>query len=75
MIGRKAIQAFTSTDKSDAPLLKQLWVDIGATSREDAEKVVKVGTPITLQSGFARLRGNRAVAELVVEHHPPIPDG
>lgn len=42
--------------------MKDLWIDIGATSREEAETVVKIGSPVTLQAEFARLMGNRAVA-------------
>lgn len=41
VIGRKAIQTFSASDTSQTPSLKELWIDIGATSREDAEQVVK----------------------------------
>jgi len=61
VIGRKAIQTFGVADSSNTPSLKDLWIDIGAASREDAEAVVEVGSPITIQSGFARLLGNLAV--------------
>jgi putative aminopeptidase FrvX len=61
VIGRKAIQTFTASDTSQAPRLKDLWIDIGATSREDAETVVKIGSAVTLQGGFAHLRGNQVV--------------
>ncbi|WP_263492295.1 MULTISPECIES: hypothetical protein [unclassified Mesorhizobium] len=37
--------------------MKDLWIDIGATSREEAETVVKIGSPVTLQAEFARLMG------------------
>ena len=61
VIGRKAIQAFNATDSSQTPALKELWVDIGATSREHAEAVVSIGSPVTIQAEFALLRGNQAV--------------
>ena len=54
VIGRKAIQTFKQTDSSQTPSLKDLWIDIGATSREEAETVAKVGSPVTLQAEFAR---------------------
>jgi putative aminopeptidase FrvX len=60
-IGRKAIQSFKSSDTSQTPTLKDLWIDIGATSREEAESVVQVGDPIVNQAEFAQLRNNRVV--------------
>jgi putative aminopeptidase FrvX len=47
VIGQKAIQTFKASDSSQTPTLKELWIDIGATSREDSEEVVKVGDPVT----------------------------
>ncbi|WP_348643260.1 hypothetical protein [Mesorhizobium sp. B2-1-3A] len=38
VIGRKAIQTFKLSDSSQTPSLKDLWIDIGATSRQEAEK-------------------------------------
>lgn len=61
VIGRKAIQTFQLSDSSQTPSLKDLWIDIGATSREEAEAVVKVGDPVTIQAGFAHLLGNQAI--------------
>ena len=61
VVGRKAIQTFEASDNPRTPSLKRLWIDIGATSREDAEKVVGVGCPVTLASGFSLLRGDYAV--------------
>lgn len=62
VIGRKAIQTFKAADTSQTPTLKDLWIDIGATSREKAEKMVRVGDPVVNQSDFAILRDNRVVA-------------
>lgn len=61
VIGRKAIQTFKASDTLQTPTLKELWIDIGATSREDAEEIVEVGTPVTVQADFAFLCGNQAV--------------
>ncbi|WP_292136836.1 hypothetical protein [Mesorhizobium sp.] len=55
VIGRKAIQAFKLSDSSQTPSLKDLWIDIGARSREEAEKVVKIGSPVTLNASFTML--------------------
>lgn len=60
-VGRKAIQAFKASDSSQTPSLKDLWIDIGASSREEASKFVQVGSPVTLQPEFAPMLGNQAL--------------
>ena len=62
VVGRKAIQTFGPADSTHTPTLKELWIDIGATSREEAEAVVKIGSPVTPNAEFARLLGSHAVA-------------
>ncbi|MDI6028679.1 hypothetical protein QBK99_21115 [Corticibacterium sp. UT-5YL-CI-8] len=62
VIGRKAIQTLKSEESKQTPNLKDLWIDIGAMSREQAETVVKIGSPVTLQTEFAALLGNHATA-------------
>jgi putative aminopeptidase FrvX len=61
VIGRKAIQSFSESDRNRTPSLKELWIDIGATSREDAEKVVSVGAAVTIQGHLEELRGRQVV--------------
>jgi putative aminopeptidase FrvX len=62
VVGRKAIQTFQLSERSQTPALKDLWIDIGATSREEAEAVVKIGSPVTLKASFTKLLGDQAVA-------------
>jgi putative aminopeptidase FrvX len=61
VIGRKAIQTFKAADSQQTPSLKELWIDIGATSRAEAEEVVRIGDPVTLKADFSKLLGNQAV--------------
>jgi endoglucanase len=61
VVGRKAIQMFEPSDRSQTPSFKDLWIDIGATSREDAESVVSIGSSVTRQAEFAQLLGNQVV--------------
>jgi putative aminopeptidase FrvX len=61
VVGRKAIQAFKAADSQQTPSLTELWIDIGAASRAEAEAAVKIGDPVTLHTGFAMLLGDRAV--------------
>jgi endoglucanase len=44
------------------PKIHDLFIDIGAGSRQEAEKLVRVGDPITLTPEFDLLRGDLAVA-------------
>jgi putative aminopeptidase FrvX len=62
IIGRKAIQLLKGPESKQTPSLKDLWIDIGASSREEAESVVQVGDPVVNQADFAVLRSNRVVA-------------
>lgn len=60
-IGKKAIHLMTPEDRSKVVPLKDLWVDIGARDRKQAEKVVAVGDPLVIASDYARLLGDLAV--------------
>src|SRR5256884_842414 len=44
----------TKTDKKrKLPLMHELFIDIGATVRKEAEKLVRIADPITLEAEFA----------------------
>jgi endoglucanase len=63
VLGRKPIHLL-SADERKAPVeIKGLWIDIGASSRDEAEKLVRVGDPVTLAGGLERLRGDLLVAK------------
>ncbi|HYE31578.1 MAG TPA: M42 family metallopeptidase [Methylomirabilota bacterium] len=49
-------------DKKGPPKIHDLFIDIGVGSREDAEKLVSIGNPITLDREFEILRKDIAVA-------------
>jgi len=49
-------------DKPKVPKIHDLFIDIGVSSRKDAEKLVRVGDPITLVDEFDLLRNDLAVA-------------
>ncbi len=62
IIGRKAIHLQEEDDRKKKPQLKDLWIDIGATSRAEAETVVRLGDVATFQYEFQFLMGDRATA-------------
>ncbi|HET7626122.1 MAG TPA: M42 family metallopeptidase [Verrucomicrobiae bacterium] len=49
-------------DKHRAPKMHDLFIDIGAKNRAEAEKLVRIGDPITLVDEFDILRDDLAVA-------------
>ncbi|MCP4642517.1 MAG: M42 family metallopeptidase [bacterium] len=62
VIGRTAIHLTEPEDRGKALKLHQMWVDIGAKNKKDAEKAVAIGDPITIDAGFVSLRNDTAVA-------------
>src|SRR5215469_15908878 len=49
-------------DKPKVPKIHDLFIDIGVSNRKDAEKLVRIGDPITLVDEFDLLRNDLAVA-------------
>ncbi|WP_338661965.1 M20/M25/M40 family metallo-hydrolase [Pararoseomonas sp. SCSIO 73927] len=61
-VGRKAIHLLGPGEGQGKPKMGEMWIDIGATSRAEAEEVVRLGDIVTFQRGFQPLLGDRAVA-------------
>lgn len=62
VIGRKAIHLTPEKDRGRALEMHQMWIDIGATSKKEVEKIVAIGDPITLDAGYQELRNDMIVA-------------
>ncbi len=61
-IGRKAIHLMKPEDRKKLPQLKDMWIDIGAKDKKDAEKLLAVGDAVTIEQGLTELRNGIAVA-------------
>ena len=61
-IGRRAIHLLNEEEGKKKPELKDLWIDIGASSRTEAETFVRIGDVATYQYEFQPLAGGRAMA-------------
>lgn len=60
--GRLAVH-LTPRDKRGKPqMIEDLWIDIGAEDKADAEQLVRVGDPVTYDLGMQDLRDGQAVA-------------
>lgn len=62
VIGKKAIHLIEPKDRDTVIKLKQQFIDIGCSSREEVEKLVQVGDPVTFAVGVQKLQGDRATA-------------
>jgi endoglucanase len=62
VIGRKPIHLLTEEERKQVPKLKDLWIDIGASTRDEVEKLVQIGDPVTLELVYQSLRNDRAAS-------------
>lgn len=62
VIGRKAIHLMEPEDRKKAVTMDKIWVDIGASSRKEAEKVVSIGDPMVIDVQYRRLRNDKIVS-------------
>ncbi len=76
VIGQVAIHMQTPEQRKKGSEIKDLWIDIGAKDKKDAEKTVEIGDPLVIASGFDELANgivigrafdNRAGAFVVLE--------
>lgn len=62
VIGRKAIHLTPPDDRKKFTDFHDMWIDIGAKDRKDAEKLVAIGDPVTIDVGYLELRDHKVVA-------------
>jgi len=62
VVGNVAPHLTKSDPDRKMPKMEDLFIDIGAESRKEAERLIRVGDPITLSDSFDVLRGDLVVA-------------
>ena len=62
VIARKPIHLLADDERTKAPKMKDLWLDIGASGKEQAEKMVRVGDPVTVELEYREMPNNRVVS-------------
>lgn len=65
VIGKKPIHVMKPDDRKKASDMADLWIDIGATSREDAERLVTVGDPGVIDSRTIEFPNGRIVSRSI----------
>ncbi len=64
VIGGKPPHVMKEEDKKKPVKAEDMFIDVGATSREDAGKMgVKIGTPLTLDTEFKLLGNDRVTGK------------
>jgi putative aminopeptidase FrvX len=61
VVGNVAPHLMKEEKETKTPKIHDLFIDIGVPSRKEAEKLVRIGDPITLTDEFALLRNDLAV--------------
>jgi putative aminopeptidase FrvX len=62
VVGNVAPHLMRQEGEPKPPKIHDLFIDIGVSGRKEAEKLVRIGDPITLVDEFEMLRGDLAVA-------------
>lgn len=63
VIGKKPIHLQSAGDRQKAVDLDELWIDVGAETREEAEALVSIGDPIAVKDNCRFLGENRVVSK------------
>lgn len=61
VVGNVAPHLTKQEGERKVPKVEELFIDIGASSRREAEKLVQIGDPLTLVDEFELLRGDLAI--------------
>ncbi len=55
VVGKMAIHMQTPEQRKQVTEVKDIWIDIGAKDKKDAEKMVEIGDPLVVAYGFEEL--------------------
>jgi endoglucanase len=62
VIARRATHLLTPEERNKVPIFTDIWVDIGAKDKADAEKLVRPGDTITLALGLREMKNGLVCA-------------
>ena len=63
VIGKKPIHLLKPKERDCAVELHDMWIDIGAASKAEAEELVSVGDPVVMRDNFRMLNANRFISK------------
>ncbi len=62
VVSRRAPHLLTNEERNKVPQFTDVWIDVGARDRKDAESQVCLGDPVTFALGYRELRNDLASA-------------
>jgi endoglucanase len=62
VVGKKPIHLMEAKDRETVVKLDSQYMDIGAENKKEAEKLVRVGDPVTFAGGLVKLHGDRVTS-------------
>lgn len=62
VVGRKAPHGMSADDRNKVPGLRDLWIDIGAADKTEAERRVEIGDAIVIDASFRQLSDDLIVS-------------
>ena len=63
VIGKKPIHLLSAKEREIAPDLNDMWIDIGAENRAEAEALVSIGDPVAMRANFRFMGNNRVMSK------------
>jgi putative aminopeptidase FrvX len=65
VVGKKAIHIMDKDDREKASKVEDLWIDIGAATKAEAERQVRIGDPGVLAAGVLEFPNGRLVSRCI----------
>ena len=65
VVGKKAIHIMDKDDREKVSKVETLWIDIGASSRADAERQLRIGDPGVMAAGVLEFPNGRLVSRSI----------
>jgi endoglucanase len=65
VVGKKPIHLIKHEEREKAAKLPELWIDIGATSRDAAQQMLRIGDPGVIDTRLLRLPNNRIASRSI----------
>src|SRR5262245_32080779 len=65
VVGKKAIHVMSKDDREKVSKVEDLWIDVGARSREEAQRRLRIGDPGVLAAGVIEFPNGRLVSRSI----------
>ncbi len=62
VIGKKPVHLIKQEERDKVTKIEELWIDIGAKDKAEAQKLVSIGDPVVLAYGFEQLQNGLALS-------------